>query len=190
MRMNALKWLLILLVVGVSVTLVDPKPSYGNDHFEKYLSALKLFRFKSGAEAPNFTLKDEKGGDISLADYEGKVIMLNFWATWCGPCRTEMPDMVKLYDKYKERGFVILALDQQEDARRVISFRDEYKLNFPLALDRSGRIGLKYGVRSLPTTYIIDSNGRVLAGALGIRKWNGSDAHKLIESLLDSGDDG
>jgi len=175
----------ILLIMDAAVMIVGAEPSHADNHFEKHISALKLYRFKSSAEAPNFTLKDEKGEDVSLADYRGRVVLLNFWATWCVPCRTEMPDMVKLYDKLKDRGFVILAVDQQEDAQRVARFKAELGINFPTAVDETGRVGLRYGVRALPTTYVIDRLGRTLAGAVGIRDWNSKEAYNLIESLLE-----
>lgn len=187
---SSLKWVLIFTVLGFTLTLVDLSPSYADDHFKKYLSALNLIRFKSGVAAADFTLKNEIGEEVSLSDYEGKVVMLNFWATWCGPCRAEMPDMARLYDKYKELGFVILAVNQQENASRVIGFKRELELDFPTVLDPFGRTGLKYGVRSLPTTYIIDKEGRTLGGAIGVRNWNSRDAQKLIESLLESDDSG
>jgi peroxiredoxin len=185
MMSKGLKWTSILIVLGFTVTIIGLKPSYAEGHFEKHISALKLYRFKSSAGAPAFTLKDEKGENISLADYKGRVVLLNFWATWCVPCRTEMPDMVKLYDKFKDRGFVILAVDQQEDAQRVAKFKAELGINFPTAVDETGRVGLRYGVRALPTTYVIDRLGRTLAGAVGIRDWNSKEAYNLIESLLE-----
>ena len=119
-----------------------------------------------------------------MSDYRGKVVFLNFWATWCGPCRFEMPSMETLYQRFKAKGLVIVAVNLQEDRNSVQRFVDEYGLSFPVLLDTTGRVGATYGARSIPTTYIVDRDGFVLAGTIGTREWDTEDYLRFFEKLL------
>ncbi len=173
-------FLLVLLAMSFSV---PSKQAYAGDHF---MDALAMVEFDEKIEAPEFTLKDLNGREVSLKDHRGKIVFLNFWATWCPPCRDEMPSMEKLYNEFRNEDFVILAIDLQESERRVKAFRDEFKLNFPILLDSDGMIGLAYGVRSIPTTYLVDREGYLIGGALGARDWASKEAFNLFDHLLDS----
>ncbi len=135
-------------------------------------------------KALHFTLKNLEGSEVSLKDFAGKVVFLNFWATWCGPCREEMPSMERLWQRFKEDDFVILAIDLRESRGEVVSFMKEYGLTFPVLLDSKGEVGSMFGVRAIPTTYLLDSEGRIVGGAIGARNWESEDAFELIESLL------
>jgi peroxiredoxin len=94
--------------------------------------------------------------------------------------------MNRLYNEYKDKGFVILAINLRENADRARTYRDQEELDFPILLDRNGEVGLMFGVRSIPATYLIDRTGTVIGGALGPRDWAGRDAFKLIDHLLDT----
>ena len=107
---------------------------------------------KQRVESIDFELQDLSGTTRRLSDFNGKVVFLNFWATWCGPCRFEMPSMEKLYQRFKARGLEIAAVNLQEDRDSVKHFVEEYELSFPVLLDTTGRIGATYGARSIPTS--------------------------------------
>lgn len=139
---------------------------------------------KGKLEIIDFELQDLSGTTRRLSDFNGKVVFLNFWATWCGPCRFEMPSMEKLYRRFKASGLEIVAVNLQEDRDSVQRFVDEYELSFPVLLDTTGRIGATYGARSIPTTYIVDRHGFVLAGTIGSREWDTEEYIRFFEKLL------
>jgi peroxiredoxin len=109
--------------------------------------------------APDFTLSSPDGQQISLSDYEGQVILVNLWATWCPPCKAEMPTINAFYETHKEDGFVVLAVNSQEGASTVKNFIQNNGFTFPVLLDTQGQVMDRYHVRALPTSFIIDRNG-------------------------------
>ncbi len=139
---------------------------------------------KQKVESIDFELQDLSGTTRRLSDFKGKVVFLNFWATWCGPCRFEMPSMEKLYQRFKAKGLVVVAVNLQEDRDSAKRFVEEHELSFPVLLDTTGRIGATYGARSIPTTYLVDRAGFVLAGTIGTREWDTEDYISLFEKLL------
>lgn len=151
-----------------------------------FMDELGIIGFDEKIEAPDFALKDLNGQEVKLKDHLGKVVFVNFWTTWCPPCQAEMPSMEKLYAEFKNEDFTMLAIDLMESADRVCSFKDKEKLNFPILLDTDGVIGLKYGVRGLPTTYLVDRNGYIIGAALGPRDWASQEAFGLIHHLLNT----
>jgi peroxiredoxin len=135
--------------------------------------------------APEFALSDIEGRAQRLADFRGTVVLLNFWATWCPPCRAEMPSMETLYHAYKEQGFVILAVSSDVQGAAVVQpFMAQYRLSFPSLLDTTGRVHGLYGVRSIPTSYLLDRHGRVVSREIGARNWANAEARALVASLL------
>jgi peroxiredoxin len=146
-------------------------------------SAQALKQWKGGA-TPALQLQDVDGKLHRLADYRGKVVLLNFWATWCAPCREEMPAMERLYLKHRERGFVLLAVSVDSDVALVKPFLQKHKLTFPVALDAKMDLANAYGVRALPASFVIDRNGYLAALALGPRAWDNRAANTLVEGLL------
>ncbi len=171
----------IALSLCFLAAIIFGKPARAGDHF---MEAMGIVRFDPKIEAQNFILPDLSGNTVSLADHRGKIVFLNFWATWCPPCRAEMPSMEKLYNKFKNIEFTILAVNLGENAKQVRAFKESYKLNFPILLDADSSLGSIYGAISIPTTYLIDRDGYIIGGALGPRDWASEEAFELINSLL------
>jgi len=146
----------------------------------------KMSPVKSTPVAPNFTLPDIDGKLHSINDHRGKVIMLNFWASWCPPCVREMPSMERLYTKYKDKDFVVVAVNQWEDEDIVFEFTGRLDLEptFPILLDRESRVSEQYSVKGLPTTYLINKEGKVQYRAMGGREFDHPEIEKLIEDML------
>jgi len=121
-----------------------------------------------GSQAPAFQLMRAGGGSIRLEDYRGQVVLLNFWATWCLPCRSEMPLIQATYEQLGGQGFVALGVDFDEPAEDVIAFGEELGIDFPLLLDPGGEVQRLYRVVGYPTTVILDREGRITAYHIGI----------------------
>jgi peroxiredoxin len=121
-----------------------------------------------GSPAPDFTLQDLDGNVVKLEETLGKVVLLNFWATWCGPCRIEMPFFERTYTEYKDEDFVVLAVDFDEPVEAVRAFQKELNLNFPILLDPGGEVQRTYRVLGYPTSVLIDREGLIHAIHVGI----------------------
>ena len=136
-------------------------------------------------QAPGFTLVDLHGKWKSLSEYKGKVILLNFWATWCGPCRVEMPSMETVYRDLKNEGFEILAISS--DPQGVVVTRpysESNALTFPILHDTEYDVSGVYGVRTLPMSFLIDRKGTLRHRVFGARDWNSPEAKEIIRNLL------
>ena len=152
---------------------------------EDPVAALSLIRPKPAKEAPDFQARTPDDQPVRLADYKGKVVFLNFWATWCEPCREEMPGMERLHRAYKDRGLVVLAVSLDSQGASVVNpFVKKFGLTFPIALDPKMAVRERYGVWAVPSTFIIDRAGKRVLFANGAREWDGKAAHALMESLL------
>ena len=114
---------------------------------------------KEGALAPDFLLETMDDSELRLSDLRGQPVVLNFWATWCKPCRQEMPRFVEAYDEHADEGLVVVAVNMQEGKGIVRPFADDYGMDFPITVDRDGEVGDRYRLLGLPTTYFIDRDG-------------------------------
>jgi peroxiredoxin len=142
---------------------------------------------KVGDEAPNFTLRDLAGNVRSLSQLRGKVVLLNFWATWCGPCRVEMPAMEQLYRTLPRGEFEILAVSTDPQGAAVTRpFQREMGFTFPILHDSEYRVGLTYGARTIPITFMVDRRGIVRQKIFGARDWDSPEARDLIHELMKS----
>jgi len=175
-RVGAGLCLLLLVLV--------PHAARSQDPF-KELELIKPTRVKA---AKDFTVPTPDGKSLKLSSYRGKVVFLNFWATWCPPCKEEMPSMELLYRRFKDRGLVVLALSVDAEGAQVVTpFVKEHKLTYPIGLDPKMTVAEKYGVRGLPASYLVNKKGNLVGLALGPRNWDSKAAHALIESLLKEG---
>jgi len=138
-----------------------------------------------GAQAPDFTLTDLQGQKVKLSQFRGQVVLVNFWATWCPPCREEMPSMEGLHRKFKDQGLVLLALNADEDgAPAVKNFLKGKNYTFPILLDTAADVQNLYQVFRFPETFIIDRNGNIVDHVIGARNWMSGTLVKRINFLL------
>jgi len=130
------------------------------------LAAAMLASFRSEAvtassAAPDFTLRTLQGANLRLKEQRGQVVMVNFWATWCGPCREEMPHLNRLYEKYRSSGFVVLAVNIDDDSRNATTMASKLGLKFPVLFDAEKSVSKLYDLKAMPSTVLIDRDGRV-----------------------------
>lgn len=138
-----------------------------------------------GRQAPDFDLPALGGTRVRLSSYRGKVVLLNFWATWCLPCRHEMPAMEALYKELRGAGFEILAVSIDAGGKEAVaSFAQELKLTFPILLDPGMKVMDRFGVRALPTTYLIDHRGKIASVDVGPRDWTAKEMKERVRRLM------
>ncbi len=137
----------------------------------------------SGA-APDFTLRTADGRNLRLQEQRGQVVLVNFWATWCGPCKQEMPHLDKLYQKYKGSGFVLLGVNVDDDARQAVGTAARLGVSFPVLLDAEKKVSRLYDLNSMPLTVVIDRDGRVRHIHRGYREGYENTYDKQIRDLL------
>jgi DsbE subfamily thiol:disulfide oxidoreductase len=177
-------WLLLLLAAFSLVS--GPLQAQGKRAPSVDYSAIpKLEEVKDHPVAPDFTLAGPDGRKISLKDFRGKLVILNFWASWCGPCRSEMPTMVKLHHEFRGKDFEIVAVNVKDKREDALAFMKSMKVTFPVMMDPEGEAGLLYGAFGMPITYLIDAKGVVLARLLGDADWYTPKTRELIRALLD-----
>ncbi len=128
-------------------------------------------------------LKDLNGQPVSLSDFRGKIVFLNFWTTWCFDCRIEMPHMEKLHQQFKNKEFAMVAVNLQEPVAQVKQFFKDYTLTFTALLDSDGEVGAHFRITAIPTTFILNKQGIIIGKVTGPRKWEGKKAFALFEHL-------
>ncbi len=148
------------------------------------IEALTLMRAARPLPAADFTIPTLDGGRFRLIDQRGKVVFVNFWATWCLPCREEMPTMERLWRQHRNEPFVMLAVSIDADPGGVQPFITQQGFTFTVGLDPEQRLVNLFRARGLPATFIVDRQGRVAAAAFGPRPWDSAPAHALIERLV------
>ena len=135
-------------------------------------------------ESPAFSTEDAAGNPVDSTSFRGKLVVLNFWATWCPPCRLEMPAMERLYQEFRGKGLEIVAVNFMESREQVQAFAEEQKLTYPMLLDGKAEIAEQYGVMRLPETVLIGRKGEVLAKSIGYKDWYKDDVRELVAALL------
>lgn len=139
---------------------------------------------KLSGKAANFTLKSRSGKNTKLSELRGEVVMLNFWASWCGPCRKEMPLLEKIYKKYKRLGFTLLGVNVEENSRAAKNYLKDVKVSFPILFDTTNKTSKLYDVSAMPTTILIDRNGNKRFLHKGYKPGYENDYKKQIKKLL------
>ena len=172
---------LVSFVLATAVSVLMAPPARARDVF----ADLDLVRPRQPSSAPDFSIPRLGSGSLSLKELRGQLVFLNFWATWCPPCKEEMPSMERLYRRYKDRSFTIVAISIDSGASDgVVSFVRKLGLTFPIGLDPKLEVANRYTVRALPSTFLIDRTGNTVAVALGPREWDGDAARAVVELLL------
>jgi cytochrome c biogenesis protein CcmG, thiol:disulfide interchange protein DsbE len=154
-----------------------------------WLQSSKYEPLTVGKAAPDFELPDLGDSSVKLSDYRGKVVFLNFWATWCKPCKEEMPSMEVLYRKFKDKGLVVLAvsIDRVTTKQDIPPFVKSMDLSFPIMVDSWGQTDKRYKLMGVPETYIIDREGVLREKVIGPRDWTRLDNLQVVTQLLKDG---
>ena len=169
----------VAVVVAAALGLATPAHA-GSEH----LDALMVQTLPTPIPAPAIRLADVDGAPRTLESLRGSVVLLNFWATWCIPCRDEMPAMERLHRSYRERGLTVLGVNFKESGPEVRAFLEKLGVSFGTVLDTDGRVSEKYRVRGLPVTFLVDREGRLLWKAIGGREWDGPNGRAHLEEVL------
>lgn len=134
--------------------------------------------------APSFELNNMNGEKHKLSDYRGKPVIINFWATWCPPCRAELPAMNRAWEKVKTENIEMLAINAGEDEDTIFAFTGEYPIDFTVLLDETGEEIKRWPIRGLPTTFVLDKEGRIVYRAIGGREWDDEKLLNIVRKLL------
>ncbi|MDQ0162188.1 peroxiredoxin family protein [Aeribacillus alveayuensis] len=177
MKKNVLS--IAILGLAIAIVIVNFWKSNNIEESEDYsqeitvsenIPGVDLSEVEEGKPAPDFKLTTLEGRVVKLSDFKGKKVILNFWATWCPPCKAEMPHLENFYNKYHDKGIEILAVNltnMEKGEENIKSFVKDYGLTFPILLDVDGSVGLKYQAFTIPTSYIIDSKGVITKKIVG-----------------------
>ena len=155
----------------------------GRDSIDDLLNTIGLSK-PAFTRAPDFSLRDIAGGIASISGNCGNLTLLNFWATWCGPCRDEMPSLEQLSRSFGGQGFIVLAVNQRESAGQVLRFMKTHGLNFRAPLDTDGRVAASYRVYGIPATYLIEGTGQAIGMKSGPRDWAAREVIEIFRRLL------
>lgn len=174
-RTQALPLVLIgvgLIVVGlVAFNVLKSGTANASDDYSVVPSAVNF-------PAPEITLNDLNGKKVNLTDYRQQIVLVNNWATWCPPCKAEMPTLLKYYQAHEKQGFMLIGIEAGDPADNVASFVNNYGLTFPILLDPNTKSLIAFGNDSLPSSYVIDRNGMVVLA------WTGPISYKMLEKYL------
>lgn len=179
---------LVQLILALVLVLLSPIKGEATDHsgaaeIQRLFLRLRISTLK---EAPPLegTALDLRGEEVELSSFRGNVAFLTFWTTWCPSCKVEMPALQKLFARYQDQGFQVLAVNIQESADKVAEYFRAKGLSYTPLLDPRGQMARGLGVWSVPSTFILDRRGVVLGKVMGARQWDSPDGHKLLELLL------
>jgi cytochrome c biogenesis protein CcmG, thiol:disulfide interchange protein DsbE len=148
------------------------------------LKPLDLKGYAEGVRPPNFTAHTLDERPLSLSDLRGRVVILNFWASWCVECRPELPVLERLHRDLGPRGLTVVGVNAREASATVRRYADSLGLSFPLVLDPDGKVNVLYGVIGLPSTFLVGRDGRAVALAIGPREWASASGRAIIEAML------
>src|SRR5713226_1950431 len=182
--------LVIIFFIGLTAfcksDLVAAQPQNARSAVDDLFRKAGISKINQGAAA-DFALRDVSGATVTLSGYQGNLVFLNFWATWCGPCRDEMPSMERLYRQIGGQGLAMLAVNEKESVAQVATFMRSHGLSFPALLDVDGKVSSAYRVWGLPTTYLIDGSGRIIGMKSGPRDWASREVVDAVRRLVGEG---
>ncbi len=142
------------------------------------------YNVEAGDAAPGFNLTADNGTGVSLEDYRGKYVLLNFWATWCAPCVEELPSLNAVYDNLRDRGLVVLGVSVDEDQELYQRFVEAHRVTFPTVRDPERTVSMRYGTFKYPETFLINPDGEVIRKYVGAENWQRPEISNYLESLL------
>ena len=187
--MRKIVWLLLIPVAlgsaGLTFLPIDLFAGTENQELERLFNEMGIVQIPPAADPVEIQLKDQNGRLTSFSEFRGKIVFINFWASWCMACVIEMPSMEKLHEKFKDKDFVMVGINLQESEATILKFYKEHKLTFTTLLDSTGDVGTAFRIRGIPTTFILDKNGIIIGKALGPREWDSRDSFALFEYLTD-----
>ena len=172
--------LLSLVLIGLYISLVLFKEAPTNRQNE---ATAPLTRLEHEITAPDFKLADLDGETHSLASYQGKPLIINFWATWCPPCRAELPSMNRAWQKIKDEGINMVAVNVGESEDTVFAFMGQYPIDFTVLLDETGEIINQWPIKGLPTTFVLNKEGKLVYRAIGGRAWDSDELLNMVRQL-------
>ena len=184
--------LAVVILGGVVWVLPVRRPGQDGGHHGAATQVLDPFEkagvveLKEGQPAPGFTLLTLDGGRASLTDHRDKLVVLNFWATWCQPCTVEMPSLEALWQRYRDRGLIVVGVCVDRGAPKALlePYVRNLKLTFPILLDPDSKTSDRWRVTALPATFLVRPGGEVAGVAMGAREWNSDEMRALVERLL------
>ena len=184
--------LAVVILGGVVWVLPVRRPGQDGGHHGAATQVLDPFEkagvveLKEGQPAPGFTLLTLDGGRASLTDHRDKLVVLNFWATWCQPCTVEMPSLEALWRRYRDRGLIVVGVSVDRGAPKALlePYVRNLKLTFPILLDPDSKTSDRWRVTALPATFLVRPGGEVAGMAMGAREWNSDEMRALVERLL------
>jgi peroxiredoxin len=187
--------LAVVILGGLLWALPIRRPGESGGHHAAHESTLDPFEkagvteLKEGQRGPAFTLATLPGGQASLADHAGRLVILNFWATWCGPCDAEMPTLQALWDQYRARGLLVVgvSVDRASPQHVLEPYVRHKRLTFPIWLDPDMKAAQAWRVRGVPATFLVRPGGDVAGMVMGAREWDSAEMRALIERLLPGG---
>lgn len=166
---------LILLSAGVVLIIVGLVAlAFSNDR-GRAEAASNSTRWET---APTFVLPTLQGERLALADYQGQYVLVNFWATWCPPCRAELPDLVSYYEAHADQGFMLIGVNERESPSLINSFLDSSALDFPVVMDSDGRVMQQYGVSAMPSSFLVNPQGQI------VQMWSGMISRATLEGTI------
>ena len=157
----------------------------GSNKLDRLMADIGVLGQPLNTDPLKVKLQNTAGRLVALDDFRGKIVFLNFWTTWCPSCRTEMPSMEKLHRKLFDKNFAMVTVNIKESAARVKNFFEEYKLTYTALLDTTGEVSTEFGIRAIPTTFILDKSGKIIGRITGPREWDSRKSVALFEHLAD-----
>jgi len=178
----------LLISSGVVAMVVfgnDPlaKTDTDGNKLDRLMADIGVSKHPFSNDPLGIKLLNTAGRHVGLDDFRGKIVFLNFWATWCPTCRTEMPSMERLHRKLSGKDFAMVTVNIKETASQVKIFFEEYNLTFTALIDTTGEVSTEFGLRAIPTTFILDKSGQILGRINGPREWDSRKSVALFEHL-------